>query len=63
MVRFITLTILSSTLAIAYMSGRYWVYDKHSESEWSDTLKLLYIIIDTLKDIVAVFLLLEYLLR
>ena len=63
MVRFITLTILSSTLAISYMAGRYWAYNRCSESYWSDTVKLFYITIDTFKDIAVVFLLLEYLLR
>lgn len=63
MVRFITLTTLSLTLTIAYMAGRYWAYDRCSESDWTDTVKLFYIIIDTFKDSVVVFLLIEYLLR
>ena len=54
--------IISAIFAIAYMSGKFWVYDKCSESELSDVIKMLYILIDTFKDIAFLFCLLKFLL-
>lgn len=54
--------IISVIFAIAYMTGKFWVYDKCSESELSDVIKMLYIIIDVFKDIIFIFFLLRYLL-
>ena len=54
--------IISVIFAIAYMAGKFWVYDKCSESDSSDALKMLYILIDTFKDIAFLFCLLKYLL-
>lgn len=54
--------IISVIFALAYMTGKYWVYDRCSESELSDNIKTLYILIDTSKDMVFLFCLLKYLL-
>ena len=54
--------IISVIFALAYMTGKYWVYDRCSESELSDHIKTLYILIDTSKDMVFLFCLLKFLL-
>lgn len=58
----IIVLIISVIFAIAYMTGKFWVYDRCSESDSSDALKMLYILIDTFKDMVFLFCLLKYLL-
>ena len=54
--------IISVIFAIAYMTGKFLVYDRCSESDSSDALKILYILIDTFKDIAFLFCLLKFLL-
>lgn len=54
--------IISVIFAIAYMTGKFWVYDRCSESELSDGIKMFYILIDTFKDIAFLFCLLKFLL-
>lgn len=44
------------------MTGKFWVYDRCSESELSDLVKEIYILIDVFKDIIFLFVLLKYLL-
>ena len=44
------------------MTGKFWVYDRCSESELSDLVKEVYILIDVFKDIIFLFVLLRYLL-
>ncbi len=61
--RLITLSIISGGLAIAYMTGKFWTYDRCCESEWSDTVKLFYILLDVIKDCAVIFLILNYLLQ
>ena len=54
--------ILSCIFGIVFMTGKFWVYDRCSESELSDLVKEVYILIDVFKDIIFLFFLLRYLL-
>ena len=54
--------IISVIFAIAYMAGKFWAYDRCSESGLSDNIKTLYILIDTSKDMAFLFFLLKFLL-
>ena len=45
-----------------FKTGKFWVYDRCSESELSDLVKEIYILIDVFKDIIFLFVLLRYLL-
>ena len=54
--------ILACIFGIVFMTGKFWVYDRCSESELSDLVKEIYILIDVFKDIIFLFVLLRYLL-
>ena len=54
--------ILACIFGIVFMTGKFWVYDRCSESELSDLVKEIYILIDVFKDITFLFVLLKYLL-
>ena len=54
--------ILACVFGIAFMAGKWWCYDRYSESELNDGFKILYIIIDTFKDIAFIFFMLKILL-
>lgn len=54
--------ILACIFGIVFMTGKFWVYDRCSESELSDLVKEVYILIDVFKDIIFLFVLLRYLL-
>lgn len=54
--------ILSAIFGLAFMCGKFWSYDKCSTSDLSDNIKILYILIDTFKDIMVLFYVLVYLL-
>ena len=54
--------ILACIFGIVFMTGKFWVYDRCSESELSDLVKEVYILIDVFKDIIVLFFLLRYLL-
>ena len=54
--------ILACIFGIVFMTGKFWVYDRCSESELSDLVKEIYILIDVFKDIIFLFVLLKYLL-
>ena len=58
-----TLLVLSSITGIAFMTGKFFVYDRCYEDEVKETFKLFYIILDTFKDIGTAFLILNYLLK
>lgn len=54
--------IISVIFAIAYMVGKFCVYDRCYETELNDAIRMLYILIDTFKDIAFLFCLLKFLL-
>ena len=54
--------IISVIFAIAYMVGKFFAYDRCYETELNDAIRMLYILIDTFKDIVFLFCLLKFLL-
>ena len=54
--------ILACIFGIVFMVGKWWCYDRHSESELNDGFKILYIFIDTFKDIAFIFFMLKILL-
>ena len=58
----IVILILACIFGIVFMTGKFWVYDRCSESELSDLVKEIYILIDVFKDIIFLFVLLRYLL-
>ena len=49
--------ILACIFGIVFMTGKFWVYDRCSESELSDLVKEIYILIDVFKDIIFLFVL------
>ena len=61
--RIITLLIISSIGSLAFMYGRFFVYNRELEDEGKETFKLLYIILDIFKDIAVLFTLLNFLLK
>lgn len=61
--RIITLAIISAIGSLAYMIGKFFVYDREYESEGKEAFKLFYIISDVFKDIVVLFMLLNFLLK
>ena len=58
----LVILILACIFGIVFMTGKFWVYDRCSESELSDLVKEIYILIDVFKDITFLFVLLRYLL-
>lgn len=58
----LVILILACIFGIVFMTGKFWVYDRCSESELSDLVKEVYILIDVFKDIIFLFVLLRYLL-
>ena len=54
--------ILACIFGIVFMTGKFWVYDRCSESELSDLVKEVYILIDVFKDIAFIFFMLKILL-
>ena len=58
----LVILILACIFGIVFMTGKFWVYDRCSESELSDLVKEVYILIDVFKDITFLFVLLRYLL-
>ena len=54
--------ILSCVLGIAYFVGKVWAYDGCYNSELSDTVKAIYVLIDVFKDITFFFFVLRFLL-
>ncbi len=58
----LVILILACIFGIVFMTGKFWVYDRYSESELSDLVKEIYILIDVFKDIIFLFVLLRYLL-
>lgn len=58
----VVILILACIFGIVFMTGKFWVYDRCSESELSDLVKEIYILIDVFKDIIFLFVLLRYLL-
>ena len=58
----IVILILACIFGIVFMTGKFCVYDRCSESELSDLVKEIYILIDVFKDIIFLFVLLRYLL-
>lgn len=58
----LVILILACIFGIVFMTGKFWVYDRCSESELSDLVKEIYILIDVFKDIIFLFVLLKYLL-
>ena len=54
--------IISAIFAEEYNRGKYWAYNKCSEPGLSDVLKILYIVIDTFKDMAFLYCLLKCLL-
>ena len=61
--RIITLLIISAIGSLAFMYGRFFVYNRELEDEGKETFKLLYIILDVFKDIAVLFTLLNFLLK
>ena len=58
----LVILILACIFGIVFMTGKFWVYDRCSESGLSDLVKEIYILIDVFKDIIFLFVLLRYLL-
>ena len=58
----LVILILACIFGIVFMTGKFWVYDRCCESELSDLVKEIYILIDVFKDIIFLFVLLRYLL-
>ena len=58
----LVILILACIFGIVFMTRKFWVYDRCSESELSDLVKEIYILIDVFKDIIFLFVLLRYLL-
>ena len=58
----LVILILACIFGIVFMTGKFWVYDRCSESELSDLVKEIYILMDVFKDIIFLFVLLRYLL-
>ena len=54
--------ILACIFGIVFMVGKFWCYDRCYETELSDTIRMLYILIDTFKDITFIFFVLKFLL-
>ena len=61
-INWLVVLILACIFGIVFMTGKFWVYDRCSESELSDLVKEIYILIDVFKDIIFLFVLLRYLL-
>ena len=54
--------ILSCVFGIVYFAGKFWAYDRCYESELTEDIRAIYILIDVFKDIIFLFFLLRYLL-
>ena len=54
--------ILSCVFGIAYFTGKFWAYDGCCDSELSDYIKAIYVLIDVFKDITFFFFVLRFLL-
>lgn len=61
--RFATLAIISAIGGLAYMCGKFFIYNGEYESEGKETLKILYIIADVIKDSVVLYIILNFLLK
>ena len=58
----LVILILACIFGIVFMTGKFWVYDRCYETELNDTIRMLYILIDTFKDITFIFFVLKFLL-
>ena len=54
--------ILACIFGILYLVGKVWAYDGCFDSELSDTVKAIYVLIDVFKDITFFFFILRFLL-
>ncbi len=54
--------ILACIFGITFMVGKWWCYDRNSDSRLSDDFKIFYILIDSFKDITFIFFALKFLL-
>ena len=54
--------ILACILGVMFTGGKWWCYDRNSESDLSDAFRIIYILIDSFKDIAFIFFVLKFLL-
>lgn len=54
--------ILSCVFGLLYLVGKVWAYNGCYDSELSDTVKAIYVLIDVFKDITFLFFVLRFLL-
>lgn len=58
----LVLLILACIFGIAFMVGKWWSYDRNSDSRLNDDFRIFYILIDSFKDIIFIFFVLKFLL-
>lgn len=63
MVKDITLAVLSAVGGIAFLCGKFFLYNGEYEGEGKETIKILCIILDTFKDIGVAWAVLNFLLK
>ena len=56
------LVVISIIFGTAYMVGKYFIYDRELRSDALEGIQFLLIGIDTVKDIVVIYFILDYLL-